>query len=201
MSGVSDLLLASSAAVVAGGGLVTGAAVVTWLRVRRRWRALRSSTSARIGVALLGVVRSGSGGGRPWRRDSPAVLRLQLWQSVDAAARALQEAERAGGTVGDLPSLCRRLRAASEDLDRLLVAAGGSGPPAGPPADPGGSLARQVAEMQDAATSIRRAALASATDAAALRAGPLAEDARREVASVTAGLARAVEASNRRPVA
>lgn len=192
LSGVSDLLLAAVALVVAGVGVMAGAVIITWVRIRRRWRALRQSTTLRTGVALLGVLRSGAGlrsaaDLRSWRREDPAMLRLQLWQSVDAASRALQAAERAGGTVGDLPSLCRRLRAASEDLDRLLVLAGGPEPLAVPDA----GLGRQVADVRDAAQSIRRAALVSAGDAAAVRTGPLTEDARREVESVAAGVARA----------
>lgn len=192
LSGVSDLLLAAVALVVAGVGVMAGAVIITWVRIRRRWRALRQSTALRTGVALLGVLRSGAGlrsaaDLRSWRREDPAMLRLQLWQSVDAASRALQAAERAGGTVGDLPSLCRRLRAASEDLDRLLVLAGGPEPLAVPDA----GLGRQVADVRDAAQSIRRAALVSAGDAAAVRTGPLTEDARREVESVAAGVARA----------
>lgn len=203
LSGVSDLLLAAVALVVAGVGVLGGAVIVTWLRIRRRWRAVRSSAALRTGVALLGVLRSGAGlrfaaDVRSWRREDPALLRLQLWQSVDAATRALQAAERAGGTVGDLPSLSRRLRAAADDLDRLLVLAGGPDPLTVPDA----GLGRQVAEVRDAAQSIRRAALVSAGDAAAVRTGPLTEDARREVDSVTAGVARAAAVlGGERPVA
>lgn len=196
LSGVSDLLLAVMAVVVVGLGLVT-AAVVTWIRLRRRWRALRSSTALRTGVALVGVLRAR--GVSRWRVASwpggaqePAVLRLALWQSVDAATRAVQAAERAGGTVGELPSLCRRLRAASEDLDRLLVLAAGA--PLGAPAE---GLGRQVADARDAAASIRRAALVSAGDAAGARMGPLADDARREVECVTTGVAQAADALGR----
>lgn len=197
LSGVSDLLLAAVAVMVAGVGLVVVATAVTWIRIRRRLRALRSSTALRTGVALLGVLRSGVGA-RAWRRGAPALLRLQLWQSVDAATRAVQAAERAGGPLGDLPSLCRRLRAASEDLDRLLALAGGPDPLVAPL----GGLDRQVADVRDAAASIRRAALASAGDAAALRIAPLADDARREVACVTEGVARAAELlGGERPVA
>ncbi len=197
LSGVSDLLLAVMAVVVIGLGLVAAAAVVAWIRLRRRWRALRSSTALRAGVALLGVLRAR--GAARWRGEpaaggsaDPAVLRLQLWQSVDGAARAVLAAERAGGTVGDLPSLCRRLRAASEDLDRLLALVGDA-----PLAGPLEGLERQVADVRDAAGSIRRAALVSAGDAAAVRMGPLADDARREVECVTAGVARAGDALGR----
>ncbi len=196
LSGVSDLLLAVMAVVVVGLGLAV-AAVVAWIRLRRRWRALQSSTALRTGVALLGVLRA-RGAGRlrgeaaAGGSADPAVLRLQLWQSVDGAARAVLAAERAGGTVGDLPSLCRRLRSASEDLDRLLALAGGA-----PLAGPLEGLGRQVADVRDAAGSIRRAALVSAGDAAAARMGPLADDARREVECVTAGVARAGDALGR----
>jgi hypothetical protein len=203
VSGVSDLLLAASAVVVAGAGLMTAVGVVTWIRLRRRWRALRSSTTLRTGVALLGVLRST--GSVRWRTgrwaadaaDAPAVLRLHLWQSVDAATRAVEAAERSGGSVGDLPSLCRRLRAATEDLDRLLVLAGGPDPVTGPV----DGLGRQVADVREAASSIRRAALVSAGDAAAARMGRLTDDARREVECVTAGVARAGDAlGSGRPV-
>ena len=197
LSGVSDLLLVVMVVVVVGLGLGAAAVVVTWIRLRRRWRALRSSTALRAGMALLGVLRARGasrwrGGPWPGGAQEPAVLRLELWQSVDAATRAVQAAERAGGTVGDLPSLCRRLRAASEELDRLLVLAGGA--PLGPPAE---GLGRQVADARDAAASIRRAALVSAGDAAAARMGPLADDARREVECVTTGVAQAADALGR----
>lgn len=191
LSGVSDLLLAAVAVVVAGIGLTAAAAIVAWIRLRRRWRALRSSTAVRTGLALLGVVRAPSllrAGGGPQR--APALLRLRLWQSVSGAVRAVQAAERTGGAVGDLPSLCRRLRAAAEDLDRLLVLADGTDPAAGSPAD----LGRQVADAREAASAIRRAALVSGGDAAAARMGPLADDARREVECVAAGVARASDA-------
>lgn len=200
LSGVSDLLLAAMAVVAVAVGLATAGAVVTWVRLRRRWRALRSSPAVRTGVAVLGVLRSPRG--LRWRDgrlvgwgDDPALLRLQMWQSVDAAARAVQAAERSGGSVGDLPSLCRRLRAASDHLDRLLVLAGGAIPVSGA----GSALGPQVAEVRDAATSIRRAALVSAGDAAAVRMGTLADDARREVECVAAGVARAGEALGLRP--
>jgi hypothetical protein len=198
LSGVSDLLLAAVAVVVVGVGLVAAGVAVTWIRIRRRLRALRSHTAVRTGVALLGVVRSG--GALRWRdgwsgwlaasSNAPAVLRLQMWQAVDAATRAVETAERTGGAVGDLPSLCRRLRVASEELDRLLALAGRDGGLSGH-AD---GLGRQVADVRDAASSIRRAALVSAGDAAAVRMGPLADDARREVECVTAGVARAGDA-------
>jgi hypothetical protein len=188
LSGVSDLLLAAVAVVVAGIGLTGAAVVVTWIRLRRRWRALRSSTAVRTGVALLGLVRApGLFRARGGPHSAPALLRVQLWQSVDGAVRAVQAAERTGGVVGDLPSLCRRLRAVAEDLDRLLVLADGLDPAAGAPGD----LGRQVADAREAASSIRRAALVSAGDAASARMGPLADDARREVECVAAGVARA----------
>lgn len=189
LSGVSDLLLAAVAVLVAGIGLTAVAVVVTWIRLRRRWRALRSSTAVRTGVALLGVVRApGLLRARGGPQSAPALLRLQLWQSVDGAVRAVQAAERTGGVVGDLPSLCRRLRAAAEDLDRLLVLADGFDPAA---AGAPGDLGRQVADAREAASSIRRAALVSAGDAASARMRPLADDARREVECVAAGVARA----------
>lgn len=195
LSGVSDLLLAVMAVVVVGLGLVATGAAVAWVRLRRRWRALRSSTALRTGVALLGVARArgmARQAGARWTGGAgdPALLRLQLWRSVDGASRAVQAAVRAGGAVGDLPSLCRRLRGATEDLDRLLALAGGADPVRGTV----GGLGQQVADVRDAATSIRRAALVSAGDAAAARMGPLADDARREVEAVMAGVARAGDA-------
>ena len=172
---------------VTAGVLVAGAATaaaVTVHRVRRRLRALKASPAARGVVALLDAVRT-PGGLRAG--VTPARLRLDMWQAVGAATRAVRQASGAGAVLGDLPSLARRLRRAAEDLDRVLAMAGGLDVSAPAVVD----VRRQVAEAVRASESIRTAALASAGDAAGARLDRLAADAEHELESVNAGLARA----------
>lgn len=172
---------------VTAGVLVAGAATaaaVTVRRVRRRWRALKASPAARGVMALLDAVRT-PGGLRAG--VTPARLRLDLWQAVGAATRAVRQASGAGAALGDLPSLTRRLRQAAEDLDRALAMAGGLDVSAPTVVD----VHRQVAEAMRASQSIRTAALASAGDAAGARLEQLAADAEQELESVNAGVARA----------
>lgn len=179
MSGVSSLLVGALVVVVAGAVAFVTVVAVVWHRLRRRWRAIRSSAALRSGVALLWSFRVGS-------REPAPRMRYELWQSVSDATRAVRAALEAGAPLGDLPSLSRRLRAAADDIDRMLAVAVRLDP--GAPAMEG--LRGRVAEVRDAASAIRSAALASASDAASDRVQALAEDALREVQCVAAGVAR-----------
>jgi hypothetical protein len=179
MSGVSPLLVGALVVVGAVAVAFVTVVAVVWHRMRRRWRALRSSATLRSGVALLWSLRAGG-------REPAPRMRFELWQSVADATRTVRAALQAGASVADLPSLCRRLRAAAEDLDRMLAVAVNLDP-AGPAM---GRLRGQVTDAQSAASAIRSAALASASDAASARVEALAEDAQREVQSVAAGIAR-----------
>ena len=177
----TPVLLGALVALVLLGAAAMTAAYLVWRRVRRRWRALRNHAGLRAAVALAGTVRAGRLGTPPIAR-----LRFELWQSVSMATRAVRGAAEAGAAMADLPALCRRLRAAAEDLDRLLLMATGLDARA----PQVGELRRQVAEALDASDAIRLAALASAGDAASARMGTLAADAGREVEAVAAGVAR-----------
>lgn len=169
------------------GALVAAAAAavaVAVRRVRRRWLAIKASPAARGALALLdatrtpGGLRAGAGAAR---------IRVDLWQAVGAATRAVRHASEAGGVLGDLPALTRRLRRAAEDLDRALAATGGLDPTAASVVE----VRRQAAEAVRAGESIRMAALASVGDVAGARLERLAADASQELESVTTGLARA----------
>ncbi|MGH9108743.1 MAG: hypothetical protein ACRDY3_04620 [Acidimicrobiales bacterium] len=189
----SDAVLVGSlvfAAVVAAA--VLSAVFLAWRSARRRWRALRRHAVVRSAVALwamtrAGVARPGRHGARPPASVSTARARHDLWRSVGAAERSVHSAQAAGGAVGELPVLCRRLHEAAVDLDRLLLMGDGL--------DPGlpelVAARRQAGDVLAASTAIRRAALASAGDAAGTRVLALTVDAEREVRSLAAGLARA----------
>jgi hypothetical protein len=161
------------------GALIVGGAFVVIYRIRARWRALRARADFRLGLSWIGSWRTAGAGGGParWRRE--------LWQGVADATRALRDAEEAaGGPLGDLRSLNRRLRATADELDRLLGMAVGM-PSATPEV---AELRRQVGDALAASSAIRRAALASASTTTGARAGELASDAVREVESVAAGV-------------
>ena len=171
----------AAAAVIALGGASVAVVVVVVRRVRDRLRAVRSSPGVRSAVALVGAARAGWG-----PQGGPTRLRVELWQAVSAAARALRSAEEAGGALADLPGLCRRLHATASELDGLLAVAVGLPTRAGEVE----ALRGQVEEVLRAATAVRLAALASAGDATALRVGVLAADASCELEAVAAGVAR-----------
>lgn len=110
------------------------------------------------------------------------------------ATRALRGAEStAGGPIGDLRSLNRRLHGTAEELDRLLVVA--SGMPSGSPEI--AEVGHQVGDALAASSALRRAALASASATTGARAGELASDAVREVESVAAGVEKSRTALTR----
>jgi hypothetical protein len=174
--------------IVAGiGAVVLVVVAVAVHRLRKRLRELRSHTAVRTAVALAGVLRAGPGAAVT---HGPARWRYELWQAVGATTRAVEGAQRAGAPVADLPHLARRLRATADELDGLLAMAAGIHPTTTEVE----GLRRHLDETLDAASSIRRAALASAADAASTRVDALAADAGREVASLAAGIARAKSA-------
>ena len=194
-------MLGSDAALVVGGLVLVGLAVLTvtaaawtaWRAVRRRWRALHRQAAVRGALALWSLARTalastarGSHLGWP-RGHSSAMARRRLWGAVGAAERAVHDADDAGGSVGDLPSLVRRLHDVAAELDRVLRMGDGLG--AGSPALV--NARRHAADVVAAATRIRLAAVAAAGDAARARVAALSEDADREVRSLAAGLARA----------
>ncbi|MGH9920919.1 MAG: hypothetical protein ACRD6W_18880, partial [Nitrososphaerales archaeon] len=169
-------------AVVAGvAALFLAYAFVVVHRIRRRWRALRARADVRAGISWVGAWRGGRHRGAPFR------WRYELWQAVADATRALHGAEAAaGGPIGELRSLQRRLRATADELDRLLVMAAGM-PSATPEV---AELGCQVSDALAASSAIRRAALAAASTTTGAQAVELASDAAREVQCVAAGVER-----------
>jgi hypothetical protein len=166
--------------VIAGlGALVVGGALVVVYRIRERWRALRGRADVRAGISWISSWRTAGNGGAASR------WRYELWQGVSDATRALRDAEAAaGGPIGDLRSLNRRLRVTADELDRLLGMAVGMHSSSPEVAE----LRRQVGDALAASSAIRRAALAAASATTGARAGELASDAVREVESVAAGV-------------
>ncbi len=182
-----DLVVLSVAVLAA---VAAFALALRWA-VRRRWRSLRARLTANgVGLvtgsasALLSR-RAEPGGaiGLPWRPEERA--RRHLGRAVSGAETAVRSAAAAGAPVGELPALCRRLRAAATDADTLLRI-GTAGRTECPD-----EVRVQVADVLDAADSIRAAALAAARAHAAPHSRTLAEDAAREAQALIAGSARA----------
>lgn len=181
---------------------VVSAVFLAWRGARRRLATLRRHTAVRSAVALWDLARPGLSGPAPSPTGglagalrgfglagslSTARLRHDLWRRVGMAERTVRQAADAGGPLGDLPSLCRRLHDVAFDLDRLLAMGDGLAP--GTPEVDGPR--RQAADVTRAADHIRLAALAAAGAAATTRVDELTADADREVRSLAAGLARA----------
>lgn len=178
--------------------LVLGAAGV-WRLKRRLRRGLDSASRAlagQAGRAAAGGVRTG--GRWLWSRPLPdrrwvraAVSRRRLWRSVGAAEHAVAQAAKSGAPTGDLDGLCRRLRRAAADADRSLGMAGRAAPRADSPRH----ASSQAAELVAAARLIQDAAASSAASAARPAVSALADDVRREVVALSAGLASAAGGS------
>lgn len=194
-------MLGSDGPLVIGGLVVVGLAALVvaaaiwsaWRTLRRRYRALHGHPAVRTAAALWSLARSAPPTGVPvgrlrWPGSRPTALaRRQLWRSVGAAERAVHEASAAGGSVGELPGLVRRLRDVAADVDRVLAM--GDGIDARSPALD--VARRHAAEIVDASSAIRLTAIAAAGDATRTRVASLAADADREVRSLAEGLARA----------
>jgi hypothetical protein len=166
---------------------VTVAGYLLWRYGRRKWRALRSH-SAVVGAGAVWTVVS-SRHLRPPPPTSPAdmedwparLVRKEVWRWVDRAESAVRTADDLGGPTASLPSLCRRLRQATMDLDRILrVEPERTVPPA---------LAAQAFDVMRAAADVQRAAVASAGDATGHLVDELSRDADHELQCLDAGLA------------
>ncbi|HEX3946201.1 MAG TPA: hypothetical protein VHW47_00785 [Acidimicrobiales bacterium] len=124
---------------------------------------------------------------------APGQLRRQMWRGVEEAERAVRQATAAGAPVGQLPSLCGRMRSTAAALDELL-STGASG-------EGGRSVRRQAAEVVSVAagvgTAARASVLATAGDATELRVRALVDDTEREVESLATGLGRSRPAVQR----
>ena len=110
-------------------------------------------------------------------------MRRELWRSVDQAAAAVRTATEVGAPTADLPVLCRRLQSAAVDLDKVLRVETSGPVPA--------EVARQAGDVMRAASDVRNAAVASASDANGERVRQLTHDAENEIGLLDAGLASA----------
>jgi len=159
-----------------------------WRYGRRKIRSFRSH-GAVIGAAALWDVAASN----RWNRAGAVVTSAELqqwsaarvgkemWRSVDRATAAVRAADELGGPTAELPSLCRRLQAASVDIDKVLRV-----DPAAPvPA----AVGEQVLEVMRAATDVQQAAMTSAGEASSQRIRDLTEDAGHELTLLDAGLA------------
>jgi hypothetical protein len=181
-----------------GGALVTlaivvGASYALWRLVRRRWRILaaRAAATGLAGISdrvrTSGWVSSLRAGGPVDRSFVPAVVASRgMWRSVRDAESAVASADEAGAPVGDLPSLCRRLRAAASDIDRMLRAR-----PEGTPVATPEPVGRHLADVAAAARNVHDVALRAMAEAFAGTGSSLVADADREAHALAAGLDRA----------
>lgn len=133
-------------------------------------------------VSFAGVRRNGPDA-FSWPTIAP---RRRLWRAVRAAEEAVAHATAIGAPVGDLPSLCRRLRSAAVGVDRAVCAAGASGGVRRPlPPD----VARELEDVVAAARGIHGNAVAAITETTRPSTSALVMDVHNETQALAAGLA------------
>ncbi len=166
---------------------VVATGLLLWRFGLRRWRLLRSHHMVAGAGVLWTAVASRYVRPRPARSPSdmadwPArAVRREMWRSVDGAESAVRTADDLGGPTASLPSLCRRLRHAAIDLDRILRVE--------PDGAASSAVATQAFEVMRAATDVQRAAVASAGHATGHHIEALTRDADQELLCLDAGLA------------
>ena len=157
---------------------------------RRKYRQVRNHVAGQTVAGAWSYVQSRRS---PWASHftwddvhgwTPQRARREMWRAVDAAESAVGVAAQGGASVAELPSLCRRIRAVSSDVDRILRVE--PAPRSG--ASDTSDLRRQVADVIDAAIDVQRAAVAAASDANAAKVSALTRDAGDELDCVAAGL-------------
>jgi hypothetical protein len=178
-------------------GLVAAAGVfvmflITRSYLRRQWRLYRGHVVVR-GLQSAGTVLAAgreryAGRATPEElsRGTAARVRRRMWTAVEDAELAVAHASSHDAPVADLPSVCRRLRAAADDLDGLLKLERRL--PRATPAP--ASVRRQVAELIGAARDVQAAALQAGGDAAQPQVRDLVRQARDEVELVSTALSR-----------
>ncbi len=162
------------------------AALLAWRAVHRRWRRVRNHAITTTALALWGAASSADARhlfSGDWAGLSALRTSRRMWRSVELAERGVRHVEEVGGPTGDLPAICRRLRAVASDLDRAVrieSAAGGLSE----------RLRAQVADVEAAGRDVQLAAAGAIGDLSGPRAREVAADARQEARALTAGLAR-----------
>jgi hypothetical protein len=174
---LEELLLAALVVFLASGLLVLAA---VWRAVRWLRRNQRLHRRVRTAQALLAP---------PGPRRQVAWLRRELAAATGATADAVALVREAGGAVGELPHLARRLRRVAGTLDAELRLLAGEPEPA--------ELARvlpaaraRVDEVTQVARTIRRASSAALGAGTAAEVAPLQAEVEREVAALDAGIHR-----------
>jgi hypothetical protein len=174
---LEELLLTALAVLLASGLLLLAAVwrTVRWLRRNQRLR-----QRVRTAQALVAP---------PGPRRELAWLRRELAAADHATAAAVALAATAGGMVGDLPHLVRRLGRAAGTLDAELRLLAVEPEPA--------ELARvlpaaraRVAEVTRVARTIRRASSAALGAGTTAEIAPLQAEVEREVVALDAGIHR-----------
>jgi hypothetical protein len=125
----------------------------------------------------------------PGARRQVACLRRDLGAAAHATSQAVAVVRQAGGTVGDLPHLARRLARAARTLDaelRLLACE----PDRAELARVLPAATARVADVSRVALTIRRAATAGLGAETAAELAPLQAEVAREVQALDAGVDR-----------
>lgn len=190
---LEELLAAAAVAVVVLGAATVAAAL--WLR--RRWRRIKAHVSGHSRGLAFGT---GSGGWQwLWSRPLPNRQWVSIHQTRRRLARARAAAEHSvalarssGAPLGDLESLCRRLRPATLDVDRSLRVAQRA---TGSLIDTG-VIMRQADDLTTSACYIQNAAAMAMTGASAPTTSDLVYDIHREVGAIAGGIAHAGQHSS-----
>ena len=174
---LDELLLTLLVMTVVAGAVTLAAVwrVVRWVRrsslVRRRVRGVQALTTP------------------PGARRRVACLRRDLSAAAHATGQAVAVVRQAGGTVGDLPQLARRLARVARTLDAELRLLAGE-PDRAELARVLPAATARVADVSRVALAIRRAATAGLGAATAAELAPLQAEVAREVQALDAGVDR-----------
>jgi hypothetical protein len=174
---LDELLLTLLVMTVVAGAVTLAAVwrVVRWVRrsslVRRRVRGMQALTTP------------------PGARRRVACLRRDLSAAAHATGQAVAVVRQAGGTVGDLPQLARRLAGVARTLDAELRLLAGE-PDRAELARVLPAATARVADVSRVALAIRRAATVGLGAATAAELAPLQAEVAREVQALDAGVDR-----------
>jgi hypothetical protein len=174
---MEELLLTALLMTTLAGGI---ALTVVWRTVR--W--LRRSPKLHRRVRSVQALAT-----PPGPRRQVACLRRDLQAAAHATGEAVTVVKAAGGTVGDLPALARRLGRAARTLDAELRLLAGE-PDQAEVARVLPAARARVADVSRVALAIRRAASAGLGAATAAELAPLEAEVAREVLALDAGVDR-----------